>query len=131
MEFSDEIFAITVRDELLRQLYCYIKELPDGAEIMELSVLGLSGPEIAEKLGITIHTVKTQKNRSFKYLRERLKGFSSVVFNFNQNFYIFVILFKTSCIIRSNDLLLMFRVFTGITVNTWMNKITGDEIGFA
>ena len=75
VEFSDEIFAITVRDELLRQLYCYIKELPDGArEIMELSVLGLSGPEIAEKLGITIHTVKTQKNRSFKYLRERLKG---------------------------------------------------------
>ena len=50
VEFSDEIFAITVRDELLRQLYCYIKELPDGArEIMELSVLGLSGPEIAEK----------------------------------------------------------------------------------
>ena len=75
VEFSDEIFAISVRDELLRQLYCYIKELPDGArEIMELSVLGLSGPEIAEKLGITIHTVKTQKNRSFKYLRERLKG---------------------------------------------------------
>ena len=73
-EFSDEIFAITVRDELLRQLYCYIKELPDGArEIMELSVLGLSGPEIAEKLGITIHTVKTQKSRSFKYLREKLK----------------------------------------------------------
>ena len=40
---------------------------------MELSILGLSGPEIAEKLGITIHTVKTQKNRSFKYLREKLK----------------------------------------------------------
>ena len=38
-----------------------------------ISVLGLSGPEIAEKLGITIHTVKTQKNRSFKYLREKLK----------------------------------------------------------
>ena len=30
-------------------------------------------PEIAEKLGITIHTVKTQKSRSFKYLREKLK----------------------------------------------------------
>ena len=74
VEFSDEIFAITVRDELLRQLYCYIKELPDGArEIMELSILGLSGPEIAEKLGITIHTVKTQKSRSFKYLRKKLK----------------------------------------------------------
>ena len=73
-EFSDEMFAVTVRDELLRQLYYYIKELPKGArEIIELSVQGLSGPEIAKKLGVTIHTVKTQKNRSFKYLREKLK----------------------------------------------------------
>ena len=76
VEVADEIFAITVREELLRQLYCYIKELPEGArEIMELSISGLSGPEIAEKLGITIHTVKTQKNRSFKYLREKLKDY--------------------------------------------------------
>ncbi len=73
-EFSDEVFASTVRDELLRQLYNYIKELPEGAgEIMELSIQGLTGPEIAKKLGITIHTVKTQKSRSFKFLREKLK----------------------------------------------------------
>ena len=73
-EFSDEMFAVTVRDELLRQLYHYINELPKGAkDIIELSIQGLSGPEIANKLGITIHTVKTQKSRSFKYLRERLK----------------------------------------------------------
>ena len=32
-----------------------------------------SGQEIADQLGITIHTVKTQKNRSFKFLREKLK----------------------------------------------------------
>lgn len=73
-EFSDEVFASTVRDELLRQLYNYIKELPEGAgEIMELSIQGFTGPEIAKKLGITIHTVKTQKSRSFKFLREKLK----------------------------------------------------------
>ena len=73
-EFSDEMFAVTVRDEMLRQLYLYMKDLPEGArEIMELSIKGLSGPEIAEKLGITIHTVKTQKNRSYKYLRDKLK----------------------------------------------------------
>ena len=73
-EFSDEMFAVTVRDELLRQLYNYMKELPEGArEIMELSIQGFTGPEIAIKLGITIHTVKTQKSRSFKFLREKLK----------------------------------------------------------
>ncbi len=62
VEFSDEIFAITVRDELLRQLYCYIKELPEGArEIMELSILGLSGPEIAEK--VRDHDSHREKHR--------------------------------------------------------------------
>lgn len=73
-DFSEEVFALTVREELLRQLYSYIQELPEGArEIIKLSIQGLSGPEIADQLGITIHTVKTQKNRSFKYLREKLK----------------------------------------------------------
>ena len=29
--------------------------------------------EISDLLGISINTVKTQKNRGFKYLREKLK----------------------------------------------------------
>lgn len=73
-EFSEEVFADTVCEELLRQLYRYINELPeDRRKIMLLSIKGFSGQEIADQLGITIHTVKTQKNRSFKFLREKLK----------------------------------------------------------
>ena len=51
-------------DDVILEMTAYCGTITD---IFEL-------PEIAEKLGITIHTVKTQKNRSFKYLRERLKG---------------------------------------------------------
>lgn len=73
-EDPDKIFAMSVREELIRQLYLHINELPAGSrEIMELSIHGLSGPEIADKLGISINTVKTQKSRGFKFLREKLK----------------------------------------------------------
>lgn len=52
----------------------YIDDLPkDRREIILLSLKGYSGNEIAETLGITINTVKKQKNRGFKYLREKLQ----------------------------------------------------------
>ena len=38
-------------------------------QIIELSINGFSGKEIADKLGISVNTVKVQKNRSIKYLR--------------------------------------------------------------
>ena len=74
LEFDDEQFAFTVQEELIRQLYVYIDDLPkDRREIILLSLKGYSGNEIAETLGITINTVKKQKNRGFKYLREKLQ----------------------------------------------------------
>ncbi len=74
-ELSEEQFAFTVQDELIRQLYLYIEDLPkERKEIILLSLKGYSGQEIAEKLSITINTVKKQKNRGFKYLREKLQG---------------------------------------------------------
>lgn len=73
-EMPDEQFALTVQEELIRQIYVYIEDLPEERKkIILLSLKGHSGNEIAEILGISIHTVKTQKNRSFKYLREKLK----------------------------------------------------------
>ncbi|WP_294142533.1 sigma-70 family RNA polymerase sigma factor [uncultured Sanguibacteroides sp.] len=72
---DEEMFAITIEEELIRQLYVYIQELPEkGREIINLMIQGFSGPEIAEKLGVTIHTVKTHKSRVFKYLRSRYKN---------------------------------------------------------
>ena len=74
LEFDDEQFAFTVQEELIRQLYVYIDDLPkDRREIILLSLKGYSGNEIAETLGTTINTVKKQKNRGFKYLREKLQ----------------------------------------------------------
>lgn len=69
----DEEYAFAVREELIRQLYVYIDNLPEERrKIVILTLQGASGPEIAEKLGITINTVKTQKKRIFKYLREKI-----------------------------------------------------------
>ena len=74
VELPDEQFALTVREELIRQLYVYIEDLPEERKkILLMSIQGHSGNEIADLLGISINTVKTQKNRGFKYLREKLK----------------------------------------------------------
>lgn len=59
---SDEMFMATVREELLWQLYLYIDELPsEQRKVIRLSIDGLSVNEIAEKLGISVNTVKTHK----------------------------------------------------------------------
>lgn len=72
---EDDFFRNTLREELIRQCRGYVARLPrEARKILELSMEGLSGAEIAEKLGISIHTVKSQKNRSFKILRNKLQG---------------------------------------------------------
>ncbi len=84
-EDEEAIYALTVREELLRQLYNYIKELPqEQRNIMLLRIEGYEWGEIAEKLGISINTVKTQKTRSYKFLREHMKysSFSVLLFLF-------------------------------------------------
>lgn len=74
LEMPEEQFALTVQEELVRQLYVYIEELPEERKkILLLSIQGHSGNEIAEKLRISINTVKTQKSRAFKYLKNKLK----------------------------------------------------------
>jgi len=82
-EDDDEIYALTVREELFRQLYVYINELPqEQQKIMLLRIEGYEWNEIAEKLDISINTVKTQRSRSFKFLREHLEysSFSILLF---------------------------------------------------
>lgn len=75
IDIADSHFALTLQEELTRQLRLCIHELPEQQrKIILLSLDGLSGNEIAEKLGISVNTVKTQKNRSFKYLRAKLGG---------------------------------------------------------
>lgn len=53
-----------------------IATLPEKcAEIMKLSVKGMSNPEIAEQLGISLNTIKLQKKIAYKRLRPLLKDY--------------------------------------------------------
>ena len=73
VEDEDMIYALTVKEEIIRQLYCYIEELPsEQRRIILMRIEGHTWEEIAERLEISINTVKTQKTRSYKFLRERL-----------------------------------------------------------
>ena len=72
-QIHDTIYALTVKEEIIRQLYCYIEELPaEQRRIILMRIEGHTWEEIAERLEISINTVKTQKTRSYKFLRERL-----------------------------------------------------------
>jgi RNA polymerase sigma-70 factor (ECF subfamily) len=78
---DEESLALSVREELIRQMQAVIRELPEQRrKIMQLSLEGLSGKEIAEQLGITIHTVKTQKSKAFVYLRKKMGSLSLLLF---------------------------------------------------
>ena len=75
-DFTREFMLDTVREEVVRLLYLHIGDLPRvRRQIMRLSISGFSGKEIAERLGISVNTVKVQKNKSIKYLRDRLLGY--------------------------------------------------------
>ena len=72
---EDELYALTVKEETIRQLYSYIDELPlEQRRIILLRIEGYSWNEVAELLGVSLNTVKTQKSRSYKFLRQKLDG---------------------------------------------------------
>lgn len=78
-DFEDEemLYALTVKEEAIRQLYFYIEELPaEQRRIILLRIEGHSWDEIASRLGVSINTVKTQKSRSYKFLRKKLANSS-------------------------------------------------------
>lgn len=79
-EDEDTIYAQTVKEEIIRQLYLNIEQLPtEQRRIMLLRIEGHSWEEIAQMLGVSLNTIKTQKSRSYKYLRSKLEGSSFLV----------------------------------------------------
>lgn len=61
-----------IRAEAVSELVAAIEQLPQGCkEVVHLGYLeGLSNAEIAERLHISINTVKTQKQRALKTLKK-------------------------------------------------------------
>ncbi len=75
----DELFQFNnkvIEEETYRILKQAIDKLPEQRRnIMILTLKGLKNQEIAERLGISVNTVKTLKYKSLKVLKEKLKDY--------------------------------------------------------
>lgn len=73
-ESEDHMLNSLIRTETLHQLYVAIKGLPaQCSKIAYLSfVEGMRNQEIADKLGLSINTVKNQKSRAIELLKVKL-----------------------------------------------------------
>ncbi|PKQ69356.1 hypothetical protein BZG01_00005 [Labilibaculum manganireducens] len=64
-----------IEEEVHSQIYEAIKDLsPQSRKVIVMTMNGLTNPEIAADLGVSVNTVKTLKQRGYKFLRGRLKG---------------------------------------------------------
>lgn len=74
---EDDFYLVTIREEVIRQLYNHIKDLPrEQQKVFLLRIEGHSWEKIAEILGLSINTIKTHRSRGLKFLREKLKDSS-------------------------------------------------------
>ncbi|MCX2454227.1 RNA polymerase sigma-70 factor [Pedobacter sp. PLR] len=75
-----------IHAEVLGEIYAAIATLPEGCrKISKMGYLeGLKNQEIADQLGISINTVKTQKKRALQLLRLKLspESFLALIFLF-------------------------------------------------
>ncbi|PXX97778.1 RNA polymerase sigma-70 factor [Marinifilum breve] len=71
---EDYFLNNVIEEEVNRIIADTVGKLPESARaIYLLSLRGLKNAEIAEDLNISINTVKTQKQRASKFLKENLK----------------------------------------------------------
>lgn len=73
-----------IQAEVLAEIYAAIAALPEGCrKISKMGYLeGLKNQEIADQLGISINTVKTQKKRALQLLRLKLSPESFLALTF-------------------------------------------------
>ena len=63
-----------IEEEVHREIIAAIEKLPpERRKIVELSMMGFSQEEIADKLEISVNTIKTQKRKAYAFLREELQ----------------------------------------------------------
>lgn len=62
-----------MREEVYRRMYRVVEELPEGCrKVFEQHLAGKKNEEIAALLHISVETVKSQKKRGIRVLRERM-----------------------------------------------------------
>jgi RNA polymerase sigma-70 factor (ECF subfamily) len=76
VELSDELAAPDAKDDEARRVLRLIRELPEAyREPLVLRLVeGMSGPEIAERTGLTPGSVRVNLHRGVAMLRTRLLG---------------------------------------------------------
>ena len=69
-----------IESEILWELFSKVENLPDGCRnVFKMSYLeNLSNQEIADRLGISVNTVKSQKARARELLKDSLKNLFSI-----------------------------------------------------
>jgi len=74
---SDEIGIdhAMIRSEVAAEIYGALEKLPQGCrQVVQMAYLeGMKNKEIASKLGVSVNTVKTQRQRAIHLLRSSLK----------------------------------------------------------
>ena len=64
-----------LEEEVHSQIYEAIKELPpQSRKVIIMTMNGLTNPEMAEELGVSVNTINTIKQRGYTFLRSKLKG---------------------------------------------------------
>lgn len=80
---EDDVFAGIIELEVQREVAQAIATLPaEQRKVILLAISGMTVEQIAERLGISVNTVKTQKKRAYSTLRKELKGLSSLFIPF-------------------------------------------------
>lgn len=82
-DVSNDNYFLTnvIEEEVNRIISETVNKLPESARLIYLlSLKGLKNAEIAEDLEISINTVKTQKQRASKFLKENLRNLFSILY---------------------------------------------------
>ncbi len=73
LESGQSFESRVIEEETFNKLSLEIRKLPESAQkIMLLALNGLSNPEIADELDISVNTVKTQKKIAYSKLKDKL-----------------------------------------------------------
>lgn len=82
---TEDLFKALVTEEVHREIIQAINKLPkERKKIIELSMRGLTHEEISKDLNISVNTIKTQKRKSYAFLRGELKN-TFILFFFINN----------------------------------------------